>query len=154
VIAEQFRRRDGLDDLHETALRAEREVERERRLRARQFVYRAECVRQWRAPERQHRHQHGAGTGTTMGSVRHAAFLAETEFEYHAIVFRSPSSSVNSGRQPSVSRAFAAERLWWRISLLASLRTSGVKCEPMRPRIFSASWSTVRCSSFEKLNAS
>src|SRR6266540_971044 len=152
VVAEQDLRRDRLGDLHEAARRAEGEVERVARLGPAEVLLAKERVRERGLPEREHGLESGSAAGAAGGDAAH--FGTSRWVLYQARVRSSPCSSVKSGFQPSIRRAFSALRYWCLISRCASFRTSGTRLEPIARRMRSTSSRTVTWSSFEKLNAS
>src|SRR6185312_5609069 len=139
-------------DLHELAIAAAHERERKPLFGLRRLLGAQIAVGERLLAERQDGCQLGAGAAAT----HHGAHVVpSSSARYHLCVCARPSSRLKRGRQPSCWRAFFESRNCSRISLLASLRTTGSRSvRPATRRMRPASSRTVSGSSFEKLKAS
>src|SRR5258708_21168332 len=116
------------------------------------------------------RNRNGRNSGDELGGGKGLAKIFRHQFQdtatqlacfvhyfksssYQAMVCFRPVCSVNCGFHFSRSRASLALRNCSRISLVASLRTTGFKVEFMAPRICSNKSSAVTGVSVEKLKA-
>src|ERR1700674_198877 len=153
VVAEELLWRHGLGDLDQRAPRAENQVERKCGLWLGELLFSQERVGERRAPKRKDQIEiRLVARPASKAGVRHLS--PPSRSRYQSMVSSRPCSSWNKGRQPSFSRAFAALRYWHLISLVASSRTSGLRSDPMSPRILLVRSRTLIGSSLEKLNAS